>query len=197
MRNGTFRPSQVYTSNFANGQYISVYMSFVQELDCDTGNTSVSLNRSELANGYTLYAFQITDGLIGPGTYGPQSKFATKCALECVIWCCSEKKISMWFCFIKCYKARVWPILQRSRIMSVGNKLHAEEIDCLMSTFVDGVRWLWVFARDELPDVTRKIRLWCCILNTDSKNNAGTYWLAFYAPLSGGIKLCDSFSFFV
>ena len=95
MRNGTFRPSQVYTSNFANGQYISVYMSFVQELDCDTGNTSVSLNRSELANGYTLYAFQITDGLIGPGTYGPQSKFATKCALECVIWCCSEKKISM------------------------------------------------------------------------------------------------------
>ena len=35
------------------------------------------LTPSEWANGYTLYAFKITDGPIGPGTYGPRSKSAT------------------------------------------------------------------------------------------------------------------------
>ena len=37
----------------------------------------MSQTLSEWANGYTLYAFKITDGLIGPGTYGPRTKFAT------------------------------------------------------------------------------------------------------------------------
>ena len=32
---------------------------------------------SEWANGYTLYAFKITDGPIGPGTYGTRSKSVT------------------------------------------------------------------------------------------------------------------------
>ena len=79
--------------------------------------------------------------------------------------------------------------------MSVGSGLHAREIDCLVSRLVDEVRWLGDFVRDELPDFTRKIRSLCCILNTDPKDQPGTHWLAFYAPLSGGIELFDSFGF--
>ena len=37
-RNGTYRPTEGYTSNFANGQYIKAYSTFLQELECDTGN---------------------------------------------------------------------------------------------------------------------------------------------------------------
>ena len=77
--------------------------------------------------------------------------------------------------------------------MSVGSGLYAGEIDCLVSRLVIGVRWLGVFARDELPDVTREIRPWCLILNTDPKNQPGTHWLDLYAPLVGGIELFDSF----
>ena len=52
-------------------------MTFLQELECDTGDKSVSFTPFEWANGYTLYAFKITDGPIKPGTYGPRSKSAT------------------------------------------------------------------------------------------------------------------------
>ena len=37
----------------------------------------MSLTPFEWANGYTVYAFKITDSSIGPGTYGPRSKFGT------------------------------------------------------------------------------------------------------------------------
>ena len=70
-RNDTSRPSEDYTPNFANRKYIKAYMTFLQDLECDNGDESVSLTPSEWANGYTLYSFKITDGLIGPGTYGP------------------------------------------------------------------------------------------------------------------------------
>ena len=43
--------------------------------------------------------------------------------------------------------------------------------------------------------MTRKIRPWCLILNTDPKNQTGTHWLAFYSTLSGGIELFNSFNF--
>ena len=76
-RNGTSKPSQGYTSNFANGQYIKDFMTFLQELMGDTGDKIVCLTPSEWANGYTLYAFKITEDPIGPGTYGPRSKSAT------------------------------------------------------------------------------------------------------------------------
>ena len=79
-RNGTSEPSEIYTPNFANGQYIMAYMTFLQELEFDTGDKSVSRTPFECENEYTLYAFKITDGLIGQYTYGPQSKFATKSA---------------------------------------------------------------------------------------------------------------------
>ena len=75
--------------------------------------------------------------------------------------------------------------------MSVGGGLHAGEIECLVSRLVDNVRWLGVFARDELPDLTREIRLWCLILNTDPKDQPGTHWLALYAPSARSIELFD------
>ena len=76
-RNGTSRQSEGYTSNFATGQYIKAYSTFLQELECDIGDKSVNLTPSEWANGYSLYAFKITDGPIGPGRYGPRFKSAT------------------------------------------------------------------------------------------------------------------------
>ena len=79
--------------------------------------------------------------------------------------------------------------------MSVGSGLHAGEIECLVSKLVDNVHWLGVFARDELPDLTREIRPWCLIFNTDSKNQPGTHWLALYAFSAGSIELFDSFGF--
>ena len=79
--------------------------------------------------------------------------------------------------------------------MSVGSGLHAGKIDCLVSRLVNGVRWLGVFARDELPDLTREIQHWCLILNTDPKDQPGTNWLALYAPSAGSIELFDSFGF--
>ena len=79
--------------------------------------------------------------------------------------------------------------------MSVGSGLHAEEIECLVSRLFDNVRWLGVFARDQLPDLTREIRHWCLILNTDLKYQPGTHWLALYAPIARNIELFDSFGF--
>ena len=79
--------------------------------------------------------------------------------------------------------------------MSVVSGLHAREIYCLVVKLVDEVRLLGVFARDELPDFTREIGSWCLILNTDPKDKPETNWLALYAPLSGDIKLFDSFGF--
>ena len=52
--NGTFRPLEGYSPNFANGQYIMAYMTFLQKLEFDTGDKSVSLTPSEWTNGYTL-----------------------------------------------------------------------------------------------------------------------------------------------
>ena len=80
-RNGTTRPTEGYTPNFENGQYIIAYLKFHQELECDTGDKSVCLTPSEWENGYTLYTLKISDGPIGQGTYGPWSKSATGSAL--------------------------------------------------------------------------------------------------------------------
>ena len=76
-RTNTSMPSKGYTLNFANKQYKTAYMTLLQVLECDTDDKSVSLTLSEWANGFTLYAFNITHGPIGRGTYGPRSKSAT------------------------------------------------------------------------------------------------------------------------
>ena len=79
--------------------------------------------------------------------------------------------------------------------MKGGSRLHAGKIECLVSRLVDNVRWLGVFARDELPEFTREIRPWCLILNTDPKDKPGTHWLALYAPLASRFELFDLFGF--
>ena len=61
-----FRLSEGYISNFGTGQYIKAYSTFLQELECDTGDKRVSFTTSEWANVYKVYAFKITDGPIGP-----------------------------------------------------------------------------------------------------------------------------------
>ena len=76
-RNGMPVPRNGYTPNFANGQYKKNYITFLEQLDCDSGDKCISLTSLEWATGYTLYASKITDGPIGPGTYGPRSKSAT------------------------------------------------------------------------------------------------------------------------
>ena len=78
--NGTYRPSEGYTPIFEDGQYIKAYITFRQELDCDTGDKCVSYTPFEWANGHMLYALKITDGPIGQSTYGPRSKSATRSA---------------------------------------------------------------------------------------------------------------------
>ena len=92
-RNETFRPSVGYTPNFATGQYLKAYSMFLQEVECDTGDKSVSFTLSEWAIGYTLYAFKITDGPIPPGTYGPRFKFATRSARLDVSFTAAVNKI--------------------------------------------------------------------------------------------------------
>ena len=77
--------------------------------------------------------------------------------------------------------------------MSGGGGLHAGEIGCLVSRLLNKVRWLGVFAHDELPELSREIRPWCLILNTDPKDQPGTHWLARNAPIAGGIELFDTF----
>ena len=76
-RNDTSVPRDGYIQNFANGEYKRAYMQFLQELEFDNGDKCVNLTLSEWANRYTLYAFKITDGLIGHGTYGPRSMSTT------------------------------------------------------------------------------------------------------------------------
>ena len=78
--------------------------------------------------------------------------------------------------------------------MSGRGGLYAGEIECLASRLLEEVRWLGVFARDELPNLTRESRPWRLILNTDPKALPGTHWLALYGPSGGRIELFDSFS---
>ena len=81
------------------------------------------------------------------------------------------------------------------------NGLHADEIDCLLSRALDkapfymgnAVRWLGVFARDELPNVKKERRPFALILNTDPRSKPGQHWLALYGPKDGPIELFDSF----
>ena len=76
-RNGMPVPRQGYTPNFANGQYKTDYYTMLEQLECDSGDECISLTPSDWANGYTVYALKITDGPIGPDTYGRRSKSAT------------------------------------------------------------------------------------------------------------------------
>jgi len=54
--------------------------------------------------------------------------------------------------------------------------LYANEINCLASRMIaitEQVNWLGVFARDELPDLSRAKRPFALVLNTDPKDKPG------------------------
>ena len=72
-RNITPVPREGYISNFLNGQYLKAYTTFLQKLECDTGDKRISITFSEWATRYTLFAFKITDGPIRSGSYGQRS----------------------------------------------------------------------------------------------------------------------------
>jgi len=95
---------------------------------------------------------------------------------------------------------------------ATGGGLFSEEIDCLLrrmlgdvapyllkarASFIcnreHGIRWLGVFARDELPDLVAEERPFALVLNTDPKDKPGQHWLALYGPKKGPIELFDSF----
>ena len=76
-RNGEMVPSMGYTPNFTNGQYIKDYMMMQDQLGFRKGDKCVNLTPSEWADGYTIYAFKITDGPIGSGNEGPRSRSNT------------------------------------------------------------------------------------------------------------------------
>ena len=192
-RNGTSVPRGSYTPNLTNGQYWQTYSTFLQKLECDTGDKSICLTPSEWANGCTLYAFKITDCPIRSGTYGPRSKSTTGSA-----------RLDVWFAAPVNENIKVIVFYQMpGRIefdqfkcfcpVNGFGELNAREIDCLVLRLLIGVCWLGVFARDELPELSCKIRPWCHILNTDFKNQPGTHWLAHYAPIAGGIEPFYSF----
>ena len=61
-------PLQGYTPNFTNEQYTIDYITFLEQLDFDSGDKCISITPSEWATEYTLYAFTITNGPPGPGT---------------------------------------------------------------------------------------------------------------------------------
>ena len=74
--------------------------------------------------------------------------------------------------------------------------LHAGVFDCLASRVLVSVRWLNVFERNKLPDLTSVSWPWCLILNTDPKDQPATHLLAFYAPSAGPVELFDLFGLF-
>lgn len=76
-RNGMLVPRYGYTPNFTNGQYIKDYVTLLTQLGCDKGDRCIDLTPSEWANGFTLYAFKVTDGDIGSGTETPRSPAAS------------------------------------------------------------------------------------------------------------------------
>ena len=90
------------------------------------------------------------------------------------------------------------------------NGLHALEIECLARRMLSNnyndlqwrrgdsrrpsaVRWLGVFARDELPDLSRERRPFALVLNTDPREKPGQHWLSIFGPINKPLELFDSF----
>ena len=85
--------------------------------------------------------------------------------------------------------------------------LHSGEIECLARRMLCNVtpndstkwyslspiRWLGVFARDELPDLRHMQRPFALVVNTDPHDKPGQHWLAIYGPSDKPLKFFDSF----
>ena len=77
MRNGVRRPTYGYTPNFTTKQYNESYTTLLSQLKLNKGDKCLALTPEEWANGFTLYAFQVTDGPIGSGANSPRSAIST------------------------------------------------------------------------------------------------------------------------
>ena len=84
--------------------------------------------------------------------------------------------------------------------------LYTTEIECLASRFLskdtpgeisrlgqNSIRWLGVYARDELPDLQHTERPFALVFNTHPKDKPGQHWLAIYAPSNSPTEFFDSF----
>ena len=72
-RNSQEVPRSGYTPNYVNGIYMQEYITFQEQLGYDIGDKCVALTPDEWANGYTIYAFKVTDNPIGCGSEGLRS----------------------------------------------------------------------------------------------------------------------------
>ena len=80
--------------------------------------------------------------------------------------------------------------------------LHSGEIKCLARRMLCDVtpndskirfcffsiRWLGVFARDELPDLMQMQQPFAFVFNTDPHDKLGQHWLAIYKPSDGPLE---------
>ena len=72
--------------------------------------------------------------------------------------------------------------------------LHTGEIECLARRVcLFPVKWLGVFARDELPNLLHLARPFALVFNTDPHDKPGQHWLAIYGPRDGPLELFDWF----
>ena len=83
--------------------------------------------------------------------------------------------------------------------------LHSGEIDCLTKRMlidvtpndstirycIHSIRWLSVFAHDELPDLRHMQRPFALVLNTDPHDKSGQHWLTIYGPSDGPLEFFD------
>ena len=76
-RSGIERPMKGYTPDFGNRRFIEAYKTLTKELGYNIGDKALSLTPTEWANGFTFYAFKVTDGPIGSGADSPRSPIPT------------------------------------------------------------------------------------------------------------------------
>ena len=58
---------------------------------------------------------------------------------------------------------------------------------------LSAIRWLGVFARDQLPDLTQMQRLFAFVFNIDPHDKPGQHWLAIYGPCDRPLEFFDLF----
>ena len=92
-----------YTPNYANGIYMQKYITIQEQLGYDIGDKCVALTPDEWANGYTIYAFKITDGPIEYSLAGPRSSaIAGNISLELAFNPATNKNIKVILLYQMC-----------------------------------------------------------------------------------------------
>jgi len=96
--NGEMVPSRPYTPNFTSGHYIRDYTSLFRGTGVLYSDKTIDISRSEYANGYTLWVFDLTPDqansrCISPqrtGTVRLELKFAAALASTINVVCYAE-----------------------------------------------------------------------------------------------------------